>query len=99
MPDERLAPELESAAYFVIAETLTNVLKHADASRAVVRVLRQDDLVTVEIVDDGVGGAEISSGSGIRGLADRVGAFGGTLTCHSPAGQGTVVRAEIPCVS
>jgi signal transduction histidine kinase len=99
MPVERLAPELESTAYFVIAEALTNVLKHADASRVLVRIRRQDGLVTIEVADDGIGGAAIDGGSGIRGLADRVGALGGKLTCHSPVGQGTLLHAEIPCES
>lgn len=99
VPTERLPSRIEAAAYFVVAEALTNVMKHAHATRVVVRVRRQDGLVTVEVQDDGAGGAIVDGGTGLRGLADRVGAFDGTFTCHSPTGQGTRLYAEIPCPS
>jgi signal transduction histidine kinase len=93
---ERLPPAVESAAYFVVSEGLTNVAKYAGARRATVAVRREDDQVTVEVADDGVGGAAIDRGSGLRGLADRVAALDGTLALESPAGCGTRLRAEIP---
>jgi signal transduction histidine kinase len=83
----------------VIAEALSNVAKHAHATHAEVRVSRDDGCVVVEARDDGVGGASMANGTGMRGLADRVGALDGTIICHSPAGQGTLLRAEIPCAS
>ena len=95
-PDERLPEPVEAAAYFVVSEALTNVSKYARATEAAVRVARSDGHVVVEVRDDGVGGAEAGSGSGLRGLADRVSALSGTLTVESPRGAGTVVRADIP---
>jgi signal transduction histidine kinase len=93
----RLSLQVESAAYFVIAEALANVIKHAHASRAVVRAVCDDGRLIVEIGDDGIGGA--TQGSGLQGLADRAGALNGTLTWSSPLGGGTVLHAEIPCAS
>ena len=95
----RVDGRAEAAAYFVVAESVTNVIKHAHAARVVARVTRDDGRVLVEVVDDGVGGASIDGGTGLRGLVDRVAALDGTLTWTSPAGAGTVVRAEIPCAS
>jgi signal transduction histidine kinase len=95
--ESRLPEATEVAAYYLVSESLANVAKHAKASEARVRVIRRDDGVTVEIVDDGVGGADEGRGSGLRGLADRVEALGGSLRVWSPAGEGTRVRAEIPC--
>ncbi len=92
----RLPPPVESAAYFVVSEALTNVAKYAQASRASVAVRRADDRLTVEVADDGVGGADLAGGSGLRGLADRVEALGGRLEIDSPPGAGTRVTAEIP---
>ena len=94
--DERLPETVEAAAYFVVCEALTNVAKYAQASEARVRVGRIDGRAQVEIVDDGVGGADEHSGSGLRGLADRVEALGGRLMVDSPAGAGTAVRALLP---
>ena len=94
--DERLPETVEAAAYFVVCEALTNVAKYARASEARVRVERTDDRAHVEVVDDGVGGADERDGSGLRGLADRVEALGGRLVVSSPAGAGTAVRAELP---
>ena len=94
---ERLPEALEVAAYYLVSECLANVGKYACASWASVEVTRRSHDVLVEVVDDGVGGADESSGSGLRGLADRVEALGGKLRVWSPAGGGTRVRAEIPC--
>ena len=93
---ERAPDAVEAAAYFVVSEALTNVARHAEARQAVVRVARRDGLLCVEIEDDGTGGADESSGSGLRGLADRVGALDGALEVESPAGRGTTVRARLP---
>jgi signal transduction histidine kinase len=93
----RLPESLEVAAYYLVSESLANVGKYARASSASVVVTRRQSDVLVEIVDDGIGGADESRGSGLRGLADRVEALGGKLRVWSPAGGGTRVRAEIPC--
>jgi signal transduction histidine kinase len=94
--EERLPETVEAAAYFVVCEALTNVAKYARASEARVRIGRSDGAAQVEIVDDGVGGADASGGSGLRGLADRVEALGGRLVVTSPVGEGTAVRAQLP---
>jgi signal transduction histidine kinase len=99
MPTERLPASVEAAAYFVVAESLTNVTKYAHAARASVRVARDDGFAIVEVRDDGVGGADPQIGTGLRGLADRVAALDGRLEILSPPGQGTIVRANIPCAS
>jgi signal transduction histidine kinase len=95
--ESRLPEATEVAAYYLVSESLANVAKHAGASTARVNVSRRGDAVTVEISDDGVGGADEARGSGLRGLADRVEALGGSLRVWSPVGEGTRVRAEIPC--
>jgi signal transduction histidine kinase len=95
--DGRLAEQVEVAAYYVVCESLANVGKHARASSATVAVSRQDGHLVVEVVDDGMGGADTERGSGLRGLADRVEALGGRLRVWTPHGGGTRVRAEIPC--
>jgi signal transduction histidine kinase len=95
--DERLPEGFEVATYYLVAESLTNVAKHAHASSVSVVVARADDQLVVEIVDDGDGGANTDGGSGLRGLADRVEALDGRLRVWSPKGAGTRVRAEIPC--
>ena len=87
---------MESAAYFVVSEALANVAKYARATEAAVAVRRVNGRVVVEVTDDGVGGADVAKGSGLRGLADRVAALDGTLSLDSPAGGGTRLRAEIP---
>ncbi len=94
--DERLPGPVESTAYFVVSEGLTNVAKYARATHATVSVERVDGSVMVEVADDGVGGADAATGSGLRGLADRVAAVQGTLWLDSPAGRGTRLRAKIP---
>lgn len=95
--DGRLPIAVEAAVYYVACESLANIGKHARASTASIEVLQRDGQVVVEIVDDGVGGADTERGSGLRGLADRVEAIGGRLLVWSPAGGGTRVRAELPC--
>jgi signal transduction histidine kinase len=97
LPDERLPGGVEVAAYYLVAEALTNVAKYAQASAARVRVVRENEHVVVEFADDGVGGADPARGSGIRGLVDRVEALDGRLEIDSPAGAGTRIRADIPC--
>jgi PAS domain S-box-containing protein len=95
LPDRRLPGPVEVAAYYVVAEALANVQKHAGARQVVVRAPIETDLLLVEVVDDGTGGAD-EEGSGLRGLADRVEALGGSLVVESPAGGGTRVLARIP---
>jgi hypothetical protein len=95
----RLPGPVESTAYFVVAEALANAAKHARAAEIGVRITRHRDLLIVEVIDDGVGGADPGKGSGLRGLADRVGAVDGHLTITSPPGGPTVIRAELPCES
>jgi signal transduction histidine kinase len=94
---KRVPASVEAAAYFVVAESLANVQKHAAASRADVRVRSLDGGLVVEVNDDGSGGADFARGSGLAGLQDRVAALDGTLTVTSPPGGPTLVRAEIPC--
>ena len=95
-PDERLPGAVEAAAYFVVSECLANIGKHASAETATVAVSVRDGQLTVEVSDDGVGGAQLDGGSGIQGLADRVGALSGSLAVDSPPGAGTRVTAVIP---
>ena len=95
-PRGRLPDQVESAAYFVVAEALTNVAKYARASRARVNVTHENGGVLVEIADDGVGGADPSRGSGLRGLRDRLAAVDGALEIDSRRDRGTIVRATIP---
>jgi signal transduction histidine kinase len=94
--EKRLPAEVEAAVYFVCSEALANIAKYARASRAAVRVSLSEGAVRVEVADDGVGGAEVSGGTGLRGLADRVEALGGRLRVQSPDGVGTHVVARIP---
>jgi signal transduction histidine kinase len=96
VPEEPLPEAIEAAAYFVVAEALTNVVKYAHASQATVSVSRNNGHAVVEIADDGIGGADPGRGSGLRGLADRVSALDGSMELDSPAGSGTRLRAEIP---
>ena len=99
VPDERLTPSAEAAAYFVVAECLVNVAKYAQAKEATVAARREVGRIVVEVSDDGLGGADPANGSGLRGLADRVEALDGALTVRSIASEGTTVRAEIPLTS
>ena len=98
-PEERLPAEVEAAAYFVACEALTNVVKHAGASRATITARRRDGLLEIEVADDGSGGAQPENGSGLRGLTDRVEALGGRLRIESPPSGGTRIVGEIPCGS
>ena len=93
---EPLPPAVESAVYYVVAEALTNVGKYAQAQHASVAVESNGGTVTAEVADDGRGGADTAGGSGLRGLEDRVGALDGRIVVHSPPGEGTRLRAEIP---
>lgn len=95
-PDAELPREVEAVAYFLCSEALANVAKHACASRASITVATADGRVRIEIEDDGLGGADSSRGTGLRGLADRVEALEGTLRIESPPGGGTRLAAEIP---
>jgi signal transduction histidine kinase len=97
--EERLPESIEVAAYYVVCESLANVGKHARATLATIGVVRENGRVVVEVVDDGIGGADTERGSGLRGLADRVEALGGRLQVWTPGGVGTRVRAEMPCAS
>jgi signal transduction histidine kinase len=91
------APEpVEVAAYYLVSEALTNILKHSDATSASVWVTRRGTQLVVEVADDGAGGADRAAGSGLRGLSDRIEALGGRLELSSPPGAGTALRAEIP---
>jgi signal transduction histidine kinase len=105
----RLAPAVENAAYFVVAESLTNVAKHSRATECLLTVARADYAAAegafgsrrtrlgIVVIDDGVGGAHLAKGHGLAGLADRVRALGGTLAVTSPVGGPTEIRAELPC--
>jgi signal transduction histidine kinase len=93
----RLPDQLETAAYFLVSEALTNAAKHSHASEVRVKATRVGEVLSVEVADDGIGGAMVGRGTGLRGLADRVEALGGTLTVSSPLGRGTTVHAEFPC--
>src|SRR5919201_1908507 len=95
-PAERASVALEAAAYFVCSEALANIGKYSGASRATIDVSLDGDRLVVAVRDDGVGGAALEKGSGLRGLADRVEALGGRLTVDSPPGVGTLLAAELP---
>jgi signal transduction histidine kinase len=94
---ERLPPAVENAAYFVVAEALTNVAKHADATECTVLVRRDNGAIRIEVSDNGRGGANVSKGHGLAGLDERVVGLGGTLTVTSPAGGPTELVAMVPC--
>jgi PAS domain S-box-containing protein len=96
IPEQRLTDALEVAVYYLVAEALTNIGKHADASSATVSVVHRERALLVEVADDGRGGADMTKGTGLRGLADRVEALGGRLIVDSNPGAGTRLRAEIP---
>jgi signal transduction histidine kinase len=93
----RLPEAVEAAAYFVASEALANAAKHSHASDVTLEASCDGSTLVIEVTDDGIGGAGVGRGSGLRGLADRVEAIGGRLTISSPPGRGTAVRAEIPC--
>jgi signal transduction histidine kinase len=93
---DRLPPAVEAAVYFVCSEAIANVVKYASASRVRVSVTTEEGRVSVAVEDDGVGGADLTRGSGLQGLADRVEALGGTFRVNSPRGHGTCLTAEVP---
>jgi signal transduction histidine kinase len=97
--ETRLPERLEVAAFYLVSEALANIGKHAQATSASVDVTRVYGQVVIEVIDDGVGGADTERGSGLRGLADRVEALDGRLRIWSPVGGGTRLRAEIPYAS
>jgi PAS domain S-box-containing protein len=99
VPEARYAAAVEATAYFTVAEGLTNAVRYAAAQRVEVEALQLDGRLCVEVRDDGCGGADPATGSGLRGLGDRVAAIDGVLQVSSPAGGGTVLRVEIPCGS
>jgi PAS domain S-box-containing protein len=99
VPDARFTTAIEATSYFTVAEALTNAARHASARHVEIEVSRLRDHLRVEIRDDGRGGADLDSGSGLRGLTDRLAALDGRLYVSSPPGEGTVLRAEIPCAS
>jgi signal transduction histidine kinase len=95
VPAERFAPQVEASTYFIVAEALTNVVKHARATSAEVKAYAIDGVLYVEVRDDGIGGADLG-GHGLVGLADRAAALGGRLEVESPATGGTRVAAALP---
>jgi signal transduction histidine kinase len=97
VPAQRLAEQVELTAYFVVSEALTNVAKHASATHASVTVANGNGRLAVEVSDDGVGGADIALGTGLRGLSDRLATIEGRLDVESEPGRGTTLRASIPC--
>jgi PAS domain S-box-containing protein len=99
VPDARFTAPIEATAYFTVAEALTNTARHAAAQHVEIELSRTHDHLRVEVRDDGRGGAEDNGGSGLRGLTDRLAALDGRLYVSSPLGEGTVLRAEIPCGS
>jgi signal transduction histidine kinase len=95
LPPERFPAEIEASAYFIVAEALTNIVKHAHAQSAAVSALIDDGMLQVEVHDDGIGGAD-PSGHGLLGINDRATALGGQLSVENPAGGGTVLTATLP---
>jgi signal transduction histidine kinase len=95
--DQRPSPTIEAVAFFVVSEALTNIAKHASAARAEVSVTMERDRLRLLVYDDGRGGATLEGGTGLRGLAQRIGAVDGTLRLSSPPGGGTTIEVELPC--
>lgn len=98
LADEPLHPATIHTAYLIVAEVLTNAVKHSRASAVIVRLRRADERLCIDIGDNGVGGASADRGSGLRGLFDRADVLGGRVVIDSPKGRGTQVRVELPCV-
>ncbi|HLT18569.1 MAG TPA: ATP-binding protein, partial [Thermomicrobiales bacterium] len=90
---------VESNAYFIIAEGLTNIARHSQATRARVAIRQENGTLLIDIEDDGVGGAEVAAGTGLTGMFDRVAALEGKLHVDSPEGEGTRIHVELPCES
>ena len=95
--DERIPEHVETAAYFIVAEALTNIARHSQATSATVTIRRFGDLLFLDIEDDGAGGAQINRGSGLAGIRDRAAALEGRVVIESPPGRGTLVHVELPC--
>ncbi|MFC7717296.1 sensor histidine kinase [Nonomuraea recticatena] len=95
----RLPAAVEAAAYFIVAETLTNAAKHSGATRVTVRMSRHDGRLIVEVTDDGIGGADESRGTGLVGIRRRSAALDGTVLVSSPPGGPTAITVELPCAS
>jgi signal transduction histidine kinase len=95
--DPRPSLTIEAITYFVVTEALTNIAKHADAAEATIDIKREGDVILIEICDNGCGGARFETGSGLRGLSDRVAGVDGWLQVYSPLGGPTVLTAEVPC--
>ena len=93
----RLPAAVEAAAYYVIAEALTNVAKHSGATRAEVSVHRHEPNLLIMVRDNGAGGADPATGTGLLGIRRRVAALDGSTRIHSPAGHGTTIEVELPC--
>jgi signal transduction histidine kinase len=96
---DKLPDDVATTAYFVASEAMTNAVKHARPASIELHVVRADGTVTVQVRDDGQGGAAVRPGAGLAGIADRVAAAGGWLSLDSPAGRGTLVQAVLPCGS
>ena len=94
---DRFRPAVEAAAYFLVAEALTNAARHAKATSVRITAFRTDGWLHVEVSDDGDGGADMDGGTGLQGLQDRVEAIGGQMQVSSPLGEGTTLRAKLPC--
>jgi signal transduction histidine kinase len=95
--DPRPSPEVESAAYFVVSEGLTNVARHSGATNAAVTLVRAGEHLVVEVRDNGDGGADGNGGTGIAGLRERAASLGGSIHLDSPPGGPTILRAVLPC--
>ena len=97
VPDRRLPEPVEVAAYYLVAESVTNAARYAEATKATVSVTCKGQWAVVEVRDDGIGRADPARGTGLRGLRDRVEALDGRLSVTSAPGEGTTIRAEIAC--
>jgi signal transduction histidine kinase len=99
VPDRRFSKEVETAAYFIACEAVTNAAKHSGASRLDLDVRQFDGQLVIRVSDDGIGGAELRDGGGLVGVSDRVAAHGGRLSIESETGHGTTLIAELSCAS
>ena len=97
VPARRWPEAAETTAYFIACEAVANVVKHADAKHVSIAVADRSDRLMLKVTDDGQGGALLDLGHGLLGMRDRATALGGTLTIHSPPGQGTTIEANLPC--
>jgi signal transduction histidine kinase len=97
LPATRLPADVEATAYRVVSEALTNIVKHAGPCQVQAQVIRKDEVVTIRVADDGVGGADVRAGTGLRGLQERVHAAGGSLVVSEAPGHGTVLEVTLPC--